>query len=85
MQHLNEEQLVLHRYHDDGPEVAAVEQHLNACAECRAQYDTLCRVLALVDELPVDGKRIGFAPRRTERVGDRPYGIDRLRDDRVRR
>lgn len=53
MQHLNEEQLVLHRYHDDGPEVAAVEQHLNACAECRAQYDTLCRVLALVDELPV--------------------------------
>ncbi len=53
MQHLNEEQLVLHRYHDDGSEVAAVEQHLNACAECRAQYDTLCRVLALVDELPV--------------------------------
>lgn len=53
MQHLNEEQLVLHRYHDDGLEVAAVEQHLNACAECRAQYDTLCRVLALVDDLPV--------------------------------
>lgn len=53
MQHLNEEQLILHHYHDDGPEVAVVEQHLNACAECRAQYDTLCRVLALVDDLPV--------------------------------
>jgi hypothetical protein len=53
MQHLNEEQLVLHRYHDDGVEAVAAEQHLNACADCRAQYDTLCRVLALVDDLPV--------------------------------
>jgi len=53
MQHLNEEQLVLHRYHDDGVDAVAAEQHLNACADCRAQYDTLCRVLALVDDLPV--------------------------------
>lgn len=53
MQHLNEEQLVLHRYHDDGVEAVAAEQHLNDCADCRAQYDTLCRVLALVDDLPV--------------------------------
>ncbi len=53
MQHLNEEQLVMHRYHDDGVEAAAAEQHLNACADCRAQYDTLCRVLALVDDLQV--------------------------------
>jgi hypothetical protein len=53
MQHLNEEQLVLHRYQDDEVDAAAAEQHLNACAECRAHYDTLCRVLQLVDELPV--------------------------------
>jgi hypothetical protein len=53
MQHLNEEQLVLHRYHDDGVEAAAAEQHLETCADCRAQYDTLCRVLALVDDLQV--------------------------------
>jgi len=52
MQHLTEEQLVLHRYHD-GEDVAAIETHLAECAECRAQYDTLCRVLTLVDELPV--------------------------------
>jgi len=53
MQHLNEEQLVLHRYRDDAEDAAAAEQHLSSCAECRAQYETLCRVLTLVDELPV--------------------------------
>jgi hypothetical protein len=53
MQHLNEEQLVLHRYRDDAEDAGAIGEHLMACVECRAQYDTLCRVLALVDELPV--------------------------------
>jgi hypothetical protein len=53
MQHLNEEQLVLHRYRDDAEDAAAAEQHLSSCADCRAQYETLCRVLTLVDELPV--------------------------------
>jgi len=53
MQHLNEEQLVLHRYRDDHGDAASAEQHLNACGDCRAHYDTLCRVLALVDDLPV--------------------------------
>src|SRR5438445_1359123 len=52
MQHLSEEQLVMHHYHDvDG--AAAVEQHLASCDECRAQFNTLRRVLALVDEMPV--------------------------------
>jgi anti-sigma factor RsiW len=52
MQHLNEEQLVMHHYHDvDG--AAEVEQHLASCDECRAQFNTLRRVLALVDEMPV--------------------------------
>jgi len=52
MQHLNEEQLVMHHYHDvDG--AAAVEQHLASCDECRAQFNTLRRVLALVDQLGV--------------------------------
>jgi anti-sigma factor RsiW len=52
MQHLNEEQLVMHHYHDvDG--AAAVEQHLAECDECRAQFNTLRRVLSLVDAMPV--------------------------------
>jgi len=50
--HLNEEQLILHHYHDDDAPAAA-EQHLAACAECRAQYQLLRSVLALVSEAPV--------------------------------
>ena len=60
MQHMNEEQLVLHRYHDDVEDAAAIEMHLADCAECRAQYDTLCRVLTLVDELPVPQRDDGY-------------------------
>lgn len=52
MQHLTEEVLVAHYYHDDEAPPAA-EEHLRACGECRAQYDRLRRVLALVDEAPV--------------------------------
>ena len=52
MNHLTEEQLVLHHYHDDDAP-ATIEQHLGACASCRGEYDKLRRVLSLVDELPV--------------------------------
>jgi hypothetical protein len=52
MQHLNEEQLVSHYYHDDDAPAAA-ESHLASCAECRAQLETIRRVLALVRESPV--------------------------------
>lgn len=51
MQHLNEEQLILHHYHDDESPTAAL--HLATCNECRAQLENLERVLALVDELPI--------------------------------
>jgi hypothetical protein len=51
MQHLTEEQLVSHYYHDDEPvDVAA---HLRDCTDCHVQYDTIRRVLALVTEAPV--------------------------------
>ena len=52
MQHLTEEQLVLHHYHD-GESAAETEKHLAFCAECRAQFETLKRVLALVDSMPI--------------------------------
>lgn len=64
MQHLNEEQFVEHYYHDDAAP-SAVEEHLRACAECRAQYDTLRRVLTLVTEAPV--------PERDEEYGERVW------------
>ena len=48
MQHLNDEDLIAHHYRD-----ADASPHLEACADCRAQYATLCGVLALVDSMPV--------------------------------
>jgi anti-sigma factor RsiW len=58
MQHLTEEQLVAHYYHD-GDAVTA-EAHLAACEECRAQLATLRNVLALIDQLPIPEKNAGY-------------------------
>ena len=52
MQHLNEEELVAHYYHDAEAPTVAIE-HLRECAECRAQFETITRVLALVNAAPV--------------------------------
>ncbi|HXA19975.1 MAG TPA: hypothetical protein VN380_23550 [Thermoanaerobaculia bacterium] len=51
MQHLTEEQLIAHYYHDAG--AASAEEHLASCDECREQFETLRDVLALVDQLPI--------------------------------
>ena len=48
MPHLNDEELIAHHYHD-----ADASEHMRICADCRAQYDTLRNVLALVDAVPV--------------------------------
>jgi hypothetical protein len=50
MQHLNEEQLVLQHYGDASVDAA---EHLAGCAQCAAEYDVICRVLALVDAAPL--------------------------------
>ncbi len=50
MNHLNEEQLVLHYY---GEESANVDEHLSVCESCREAYQVLQRVLNSVDSLPV--------------------------------
>jgi hypothetical protein len=52
MQHLTEEQLVAHYYHDDDAPAAANE-HLASCAACAAEFDAISRVLALVTDAPV--------------------------------
>lgn len=52
MQHLTEQEIVLHHYHDD-ESPAAVAEHLLACDVCRAEYNSIRNVLALVDEMPV--------------------------------
>ncbi len=61
MRHLNEEELVLHHYHDDDSP-AMVEEHLASCDACRREYNAIRRVLAVVDGIPV--------PERGERYGE---------------
>ncbi len=66
MNHLTEEQLILHYYGEDeaGESIAQgdypcdldsldAERHLEACESCRALYASLQRVLNVVDALPV--------------------------------
>ena len=59
MEHLNEEQFVLHHYHDDESPLP-IEQHLAGCEICRGEYAKLRGVLALVDELPVPDRGDGY-------------------------
>src|SRR4029078_8815778 len=63
MKDLTEKQLVPHYYHDD--EVQGVQTHLRDCSNCSAQYATLRKVLALVNEAPV--------PERGEDYGDQVW------------
>jgi hypothetical protein len=58
MNHLTEEQLILHYYGETGEaeevlDALATEQHLESCGECRSLYGSLQRVLNVVDSLPV--------------------------------
>jgi hypothetical protein len=61
MNHLSEEQLILHYYGEAGEpgepgeteDTLACEHHLEECGDCRALYASLERVLNVVDSLPV--------------------------------
>jgi len=55
MNHLSEEDLILHYYSEEGDALAA-EQHLEQCDRCRALYGSLQRVLNVVDSLPVPAR-----------------------------
>src|SRR5215831_53962 len=46
--HLNDDDLVLHYYGEDGPEIVAVERHLQSCAQCTDAYAALMRTLNVV-------------------------------------
>jgi len=59
MQHLTEQELVLHHYHDD-ESPAAIAAHLSSCDACRAEYNSIRNVLSLVDEMPVPERNDGY-------------------------
>jgi succinate dehydrogenase/fumarate reductase cytochrome b subunit len=46
--HLSDDELVLHYYGENGPHIVAVERHLRACAQCARAYEALVRSLDAV-------------------------------------
>ena len=48
MSHLGDEELVLHYYGEDGPQLVAVERHLRTCAQCARAYEALAQTLNAV-------------------------------------
>lgn len=57
MSHLSEEQLVFHYYASDELESDSVEAHLAACPACRSEFQSLQRVLNVVDGYPAPERR----------------------------
>src|ERR1017187_6273023 len=55
MNHLSDEQLILHYYGEES-DAPGAEMHLDQCAECREMYGSLQRVLNVVDTLPVPAR-----------------------------
>jgi hypothetical protein len=86
MSHLSEEQLILHYYGEAdsdsggaGGAALAAEVHLEDCAECRAAYAALQRVLNVVDGLAVPVRAPDYGTQVWERVSSRIPGRRRLR------
>jgi len=59
--HLSDDELVLHYYGEDGPEIVGIERHLRSCDQCARSLAALSRTLSAVtapefvegaDELP---------------------------------
>jgi hypothetical protein len=59
MNHLSEEQIVLH-YYGDAEEASEVERHLAACAECRAEFARVQSTLRQIEPLEVPEPAAGF-------------------------
>jgi hypothetical protein len=83
MNHLSEEQLILH-YYGEADEAAtagerADERHLAECSECRAHYAALQRVLNTVDSLPVPEPSAGYGEQVWQRIEQRIAGRRRSR------
>lgn len=73
MKHLSEEELILHYYGEEGDAFAA-EEHLDGCADCRAHFRLLQRVLNVVDSLPVPERGEEYAAEVWRRIEGRLGG-----------
>jgi len=72
--HLTDDELVLHYYDEDGPDIVRVERHLENCVDCARAYEGLSRTLtAVTPPAVVDAPDDTIALRQLllERVHDR--------------
>ena len=70
MNHLNEEQIVLH-YYGDAEEAAKVERHLAACPDCRAEFARVQSLLQQIEPLEVPEPAAGFEEKTWLNLRDR--------------
>lgn len=82
MNHLSEEQLILHYYGETGEirearddaaagGTLAAERHLDECGECRAHYASLQRMLNVVDSLHVPERSADYGAQVWQRIEHR--------------
>jgi hypothetical protein len=77
MNHLTEEQLILHYYGEEVTDAETgqgetptleIECHLEECTDCRSLYGSLQRVLNIVDSLPVPEQPADYGARVWQRI-----------------
>jgi hypothetical protein len=73
MNHLSEEELILHYYGEagepgEGGDTLGLEHHLEECGECRSAYTSLQRLLNVVDSLPVPERSAGYGAEVWQRI-----------------
>jgi hypothetical protein len=70
MNHLSEEQIVLH-YYGDAEEAADIDRHLAACVECRAEFARVQSTLQQIEPLEVPEPSAGFEEKTWLNLRDR--------------
>lgn len=70
MNHLSEEQIVLHCY-GDAEEAEEVRRHLEACADCRDEFDRLRSMLKQIEPVEVPDPPAGFEEKAWLNLRDR--------------
>ena len=70
MNHLSEEQIVLH-YYGDAEDATEVERHLAACAECRSEFARVQSMLQQIEPLEIPEPAAGFEEKTWLNLRDR--------------
>lgn len=70
MNHLSQEQLILH-YYEGETDPAEAQQHLRECSACREAFASLDRVLGLLDTLPVPERSAAYGAQVWQRLEPR--------------